>query len=212
MVVKSAVLSLFCALLKRLVCPVHPTRPWRYQHFVIWLSSHLFFSTLRFCLLSLHHLYQSTVLFLRPSRFLAPAQISFRSSISTVSRATSTHAHKSLNRSLCEWAQQWTHNSIPNRALELKSQPPPAWLPEVYSTDRTLSTPKPLPFQLKVLPCITSDSKEKDALSLLFSKCTLVLSGSFVHAHSQGSAGQSLRSGAAAGSLCGLHCHSTALA
>lgn len=45
MVLELAVLSLSCALLKRLVCPMHPTMPWRYQHFVFWLSSHHHFST-----------------------------------------------------------------------------------------------------------------------------------------------------------------------
>lgn len=68
MVLELAVLSLSRALLKRLVCPMHPTMPWRYQHFVFWLSSHHHFSTQRFCLLSLRHLYQSKLPFLRPSR------------------------------------------------------------------------------------------------------------------------------------------------
>lgn len=35
MVLELAVLSLSCAFLKRFVCPMHPTMPWRYQHFVI---------------------------------------------------------------------------------------------------------------------------------------------------------------------------------
>lgn len=184
MVLELAVLSLSCALLKRLVCPTHPTMPWRYQHFVVWLSSHHRFSTQRFCLPSLRHPCQSKVLFLRPSRDFW-FQLSLASEAPLLlSHGQRLHAPINLSRGLCVSNLSSRHTTARlNRALELK-WPPPALLPKVCSTDSILSTPKPLPFQLKMLHCITSDSKEKETLSFLFSKHTLVFSASFVHVRS----------------------------
>lgn len=161
-----------------------PMMPWRYQHFVFWLSSHHRFSTQRFCLVSLCHLYQSKVPFLRPSR-------DFWFQLSLVSEAPyllscGQHLHAVINLSvgLCVSNLSSRHTTAHlNRALELKWQPP-TFLPKVCSTDSTHSTPKPLPFHLKMLHCITGDSNEKETLSFLFSKHTLVFSAIFVRVHS----------------------------